>query len=91
MIDIYCIIKISKNRELQMKIITKILLITLLLSAFLHAGENFSEMSTQELIAIMGYVKANEKSVFEKELKSRVPSMSRNEKVKYQKNLKKLK
>jgi len=74
-----------------MKIIIKTLLIALLLSASLNAGENFSEMSTQELIAIMGYVKANEKSVFEKELKLRVPSMSASEKSKYQKNLQKLK
>ena len=74
-----------------MKKIVKTVLLALLLSASLNAGENFSEMSTQELIAIMGYVKANEKSVFEKELKSRVPSMSTGEKTKYQKNLQKLK
>jgi hypothetical protein len=74
-----------------MRTIIKTLLITLLLSASLNAGENFSEMSTQELIAIMGYVKANEKSDFKKELKSRVPTMSANEKVKYQKNIQKLK
>ena len=74
-----------------MTTIIKTLFITLLLSLFLHAGENFSEMSTQELIAIMGYVKANEKSLFVKELKSRVPSMSAEEKSKYQKNLQKLK
>jgi len=74
-----------------MKKIVKTVLLALFLSASLHAGENFSEMSTQELIAIMGYVKANEKSLFVKELKSRIPSMSAEEKSKYQKNLQKLK
>ncbi|MFK5938636.1 MAG: DUF1104 domain-containing protein [Sulfurimonas sp.] len=74
-----------------MKKIIKTVLLALFLSASLNAGENFSEMSTQELIAIMGYVKADEKSLFEKELKSRVPSMGVNEKSKYQKNLQKLK
>ncbi len=74
-----------------MKKIVKIVLISLLLTASLNAGENFSEMSTQELIAIMGYVKANEKTSFEKELKSRVANMSAKEKAKYTKNLQKLK
>jgi len=68
----------------------KKILITLILSAFLWA-ENFSEMSTQELIAIMGYVKAPEKNKFNNELKSRISTMNASEKQEYTKNLKKYK
>jgi hypothetical protein len=69
-----------------------IFLITTFLSSLLVAGENFSEMSTQELIAIMGYVKnPNDKEKFRKELKSRVTTMTPSEKQNYEKNLHKLK
>jgi len=74
-----------------MKIIITFFL-TLFLVASLNAGENFSEMSTQELIAIMGYVKNDKEKVkFEKELKSRIKTMSAIEKKSYKKNLLKLK
>ncbi len=63
----------------------------LLLGSSLLAKENFSEMSTQELIAIMGYVKPAEVAKFSQELKSRIPSMSSSEKAKYEKNLHKQK
>ena len=72
-----------------MQTIIKTFFISILFTSFLYAGENFSEMSTQELIAIMGYVKPSEKSKFDKELKARVPSMSSKEKEKYTKNLQK--
>jgi len=72
-----------------MKRLLKTFLLTLLLVSFLQAGENFSEMSTQELIAIMGYVKPHEKVKFHKELESRLPSMSADEKNKYKQNLQK--
>jgi len=73
-----------------MKIIITIFLTFFLLSS-LHAGENFSEMSTQELIAIIGYVKNDtEKDKFKKELKTRVKTMSSVEKKSYEKNLHKL-
>lgn len=65
--------------------------LSLLLSFSLYAGENFSEMSTQELISIMGYVKKPEVKKFRAELQSRVPSMSVAEKKAYNENLKKLK
>ena len=68
------------------------LFLTFFLSSSLYAGENFSEMSTQELIAIMGYVKNDtEKKKFTKELKARVKTMSASEKKSYDKNLHKLK
>lgn len=52
---------------------------------------DFSEMSTQELIEIMGYVKKENQHKFEKELKSRISTMSQNEKKQYEKNLQKMK
>ena len=67
------------------------LFLTFFLTSSLYAGENFSEMSTQELIAIMGYVKNDtEKKKFTKELKARVKTMSASERKSYDKNLSKL-
>ncbi len=68
----------------------KTLLAFLLLFIFsfsLEASENFSEMSTQELISIMGYVKKDKLEKFTQELESRVKSMSEKEKKSYKKNL----
>lgn len=65
--------------------------LTLLFAFSLNAGENFSEMSTQELISIMGYVKKPEVKKFRLELEARIPTMSPAEKKSYNKNLKKLK
>lgn len=62
-----------------------------LLFSLLYGGENFSEMSTQELISIMGYVKKSNLEKFNKELESRVKDMSEAEKISYEKNLKKIK
>ncbi len=66
------------------------IILNLFLISNLYA-EDYSEMSTQELIAIMGYVKQENRYTFEKELKSRVPTMSQNERKKYEENLKKQK
>ncbi len=52
---------------------------------------DFSEMSTQELIEIIGFVKKENQTKFEKELKSRVSTMSSSEKKQYEKNMQKLK
>ncbi|MFV0480824.1 MAG: DUF1104 domain-containing protein [Campylobacteraceae bacterium] len=51
------------------------------------AKTDFSSMSTQELIAMMGYVKQDEKRKFEDELRKRVPQMNPNQKNQYQKNI----
>ncbi len=59
--------------------------------SLLYAGENFSEMSTQELISIMGYVKKENLEKFNKELESRVENMSETEKKAYERNLEKVK
>lgn len=66
----------------------KIILIVFIFLSSLHA-ENYSNMSTQELIAIIGYVKASNQKKFKRELKSRVSTMSAKEKRTYKKNLKK--
>ena len=50
----------------------KNVLICLLLFSFVFAKEDYSEMSTQELIAIIGYVKEDNKDSFLKELNSRI-------------------
>lgn len=62
----------------------KITLIFLLLINCLFAKEDYSEMSTQELIAVIGYVKDANKDSFLKELESRIPSMNEEEKVSYE-------
>ncbi|NVJ53511.1 MAG: DUF1104 domain-containing protein [Campylobacteraceae bacterium] len=66
------------------------ILIIALFATFAQA-ENFSEMSTQELISIMGYVDKKNKTKFQNELKSRVSTMTPKEKSMYKKNLKKMK
>lgn len=68
-----------------------ILIFIFTLFATLACAENFSEMSTQELISIMGYVEKKNLKKFENELKSRISTMSSKEKTLYQKNLKKMK
>lgn len=67
----------------------KYTLLFLLLFTFVFAKEDYSEMSTQELIAIIGYVKDDNKSSFLKELNSRVPFMNNQEKDLYERTLEK--
>ena len=70
----------------------KIALIFLLLFTFVFAKqEDYSEMSTQELIAIIGYVKDENKAQFIKELNLRIPTMTQDEKVQFEQNIKELK
>ena len=68
----------------------KTLILFFLMISFVFAKVDYSEMSTQELIAIMGYVKDENKKQFIQELKSRVATMSENEKSSYKNNLLKL-
>jgi len=49
---------------------------------------NFSQMSTQELIVLVGYVKSDDSDALKKELEVRVSSMSDKEKKDYQMALK---
>ena len=55
------------------------------------AKVDYSEMSTQELIAIIGYVEKKNVNEFKKELKQRIPTMSNKERKQYEKNKSKLK
>ena len=63
-----------------MKKLLTLSLLSLLLITSLYAKENFSEMSTQELIAIIGFVKEKEEKKFITELEKRVPTMTSAEK-----------
>jgi hypothetical protein len=65
----------------------KIALIIFLLFSFVFAKEDYSEMSTQELIEIIGYVKEENQQSFLKELNSRIPKMSEYEKAQYEKRI----
>lgn len=88
MLHSYYVIIIIKNKKVyKMK---KTLILFFLMISFVFAKVDYSEMSTQELIAIMGYVKDTNKKQFIQELKSRVPTMSANEKASYENNLPKL-
>jgi len=68
----------------------KKLILFFLISSFVFAKVDYSEMSTQELIAIMGYVKDKNKKQFVSELNSRTSTMSAKEKQNYKNNLPKL-
>lgn len=65
----------------------KIFLVGLLVTGIAFAKENYSEMSTQELIEIIGFVDEKDKSAFLKELDFRIPKMTVNEKTQYEKRL----
>lgn len=66
----------------------KKLLLFFLCFVFLFANE-FSKMSTQELISVMGYVKPAKEVQFLRELESRVSHMDEKTKRSYKENLKK--
>ncbi len=68
---------------------TKVLLVCFF---FIQAAYcvNYSEMSTQELLAIMGYVKPENQSKFLQELESRKKSMTTQQKEIYNKNKQKI-
>ena len=69
----------------------KIAFTFLLLFTFIFAKqEDYSEMSTQELIAIIGYVKEDNKVTFIKELNSRIPKMTEEEKAQFEYNIQEL-
>ncbi|MCK9257099.1 MAG: DUF1104 domain-containing protein [Sulfurospirillaceae bacterium] len=59
--------------------------------SFLFSATNFNSMSNEELIALIGYVKIEEKKEFEKVLNERKDSFSKKEKEQYEKNIKRAK
>ncbi|WP_169729052.1 DUF1104 domain-containing protein [Aliarcobacter cibarius] len=58
-----------------------------LLVVSVFAKENYSQMSTQELIEIIGFVDEKDKVSFQKELEFRIPKMSSFEREQYEKRL----
>ncbi|AXX92596.1 DUF1104 domain-containing protein [Malaciobacter molluscorum LMG 25693] len=68
----------------------KVIFIMMIFFSSIFGKTDFSEMSTQELIAIMGYVKPHEQRNFNQELKSRIPTMNEKEKKAYIKNKKRM-
>ncbi len=69
----------------------RIFLMTLFLAMTLFAKVDYSSMSTEELLAMIGFVPAKNEKAFKKELSNRVGTMSQKEKKIYLKNRKKLK
>ena len=69
----------------------KIIFSLIFLVVSLVAKTDFSEMSTEELLAMIGYVKPANQKNFKKELELRYPKMSEKEKSVYVKNLDKMK
>jgi hypothetical protein len=66
----------------------KITIIFLLLFTIIFAKqENYSDMSTQELISIIGYVKEENKAKFIKELYLRIPNMTQDEKTQFEQSM----
>ena len=60
----------------------------LILMSLLFAKTDFSEMSTEELIALIGYVDQKAEEHFYQELEKRVPTMSEEEKTLYEEDKK---
>jgi len=69
----------------------KTLLFVFILISTLFAKVDYSVMSTEELLAMMGYVPVKNEKAFKRELDKRVDMMSKKEKKIYIKNLKKSK
>ncbi len=63
-------------------------LFLLMLVSILFAKVDYSTMSTEELLAMMGYVPKKNEKIFQRELNKRVDTMSKKEKTIYLKNLK---
>ena len=62
-------------------------LLFFLLVGVTFAKENYSQMSTQELIEIIGFVDEKDRVSFQKELEFRVPKINSFEKAQYEKRL----
>ena len=62
-------------------------LLFFLLVVSVFAKENYSQMSTQELIEIIGFVDEKDKVSFQKELEFRIPKISSFEREQYEKRL----
>ena len=65
----------------------KLILCFFFLITFGFAKENFSQMSNQELIEIIGFVDEKDMADFQKELEIRLGKMNTHEKAQYEKRL----
>lgn len=65
----------------------KLILCFFILMTFGFAKENFSQMSNQELIEIIGFVDEKDMADFQKELEIRLGKMNTHEKAQYEKRL----
>ncbi len=65
------------------------ILLSLCVCSFLFAKVDYSQMSNEELIALIGYVSKDKEVAFNKELAKRIPTFSKKEKEIYQKNISK--
>jgi len=66
----------------------KIFCVCLIICSILWAKTDFSEMSTEELIALMGYVNQTKEIRFYEELEKRVEQMSEAQKILYEEDKK---
>ncbi len=69
----------------------KVIFSLVFLVVSLVAKSDFSEMSTEELLAMIGYVEPANQESFQKELELRYPQMNKQEKSIYTNSTKKLK
>ena len=67
----------------------KVLFLIFTLTIAIYAKVNYSVMSTEELLAMIGYVPSKNQKAFEMELAKRFGSMNKKQKILYIKNLKK--
>ena len=68
----------------------KVFCCLLIFSMALFAKVDYSVVSTEELMAMVGYVPAENQSAFLREVNARIRTMSAKEKQIYQQNIKKL-
>ncbi|MDX1808541.1 MAG: DUF1104 domain-containing protein [Sulfurospirillaceae bacterium] len=68
----------------------KVLFSLLILFSTLFAAVDYTVMSTEELMAMVGYVPPENQKAFLKEINARIRSMSEKEKKIYKQNIEKL-
>lgn len=73
------------NSQIKMQ---KILFVCLFVLSTLWAKADFSEMSTEELIALIGYIDSSKEERLYKELDTRVEQMSEAQKALYEEDKK---
>lgn len=62
----------------------RVVVVFLLLLSFAFCKADYTQMSNEELIALIGYVSEKNMKDFNKELQKRVPTFTKEEKLKYE-------